>query len=78
MPSRQPETPAQQAMRPVSMPWYAPEVPEFETWVDDAGRLYGRHRCSGAVIEADTLDDLHAKAAVERIAHAWKLAWDPR
>jgi hypothetical protein len=52
---------------------HAPWIPDFDTWRAD-GRLYGKHRASGDLIEAETPRQLMLLAMARSVAHTWREA----
>ena len=60
-------------------PSTAPDVPEFDTWVGDDGRFYGRHKSTERVISAHTAGGLELAACAARIGITWtRAAAEPR
>jgi hypothetical protein len=51
-----------------------PDVPEFDTWIGDDGRLRGRHRSTGREISAHSESGLHLAACAVRMVITWQRA----
>jgi hypothetical protein len=52
----------------------APEVAEFDTWIGDDGRFYGRHKSTGRQISADSEGGLNLAACAARMVITWQRA----